>query len=105
SRNGSASERLALGKGRRTSNPSPSSWRWAVTTPATGRQRVSASNSFGRRGRVRVSAVTAGIEGSLRDVSPWYVQRSPEGRPGRYAGSREGRRCGAARGGSCDGLL
>src|SRR5581483_4581057 len=60
--------------------PSPSSWRWAVTTPATGRHRVSCSGSGWRRGRVRVSAVTAGIRALLGVVVAYATIIARDGR-------------------------
>src|SRR6266705_5186950 len=48
---------------RRTGKPSPSSPLGAVLTPSTGRSTAAGAGS-GSRGRVSVSAVTAGIDGS-----------------------------------------
>ena len=61
SRNGSAIESSAVGNGRWTMNPSPSSVVSAVTTCATGLHAVPDSGSGGTRGNVSESAVTAGI--------------------------------------------
>ena len=58
---GSRSARSTPAKARRTGNPSPSKPEGAVVMERTGRATATVASGRGMRGRVRVSAVMAGM--------------------------------------------